>query len=127
MPALSKVSALRPDPGIVGVKSTEEPLTVSEPAFWASVGAATVAHGFDLYWTKIGPASFTVEVGSAKGEELLQMAGTLLPATPGDKEGARRAKARILAKARRHGLRYNWEETPRLLAKCWDSSRMSKQ
>ena len=98
-----------------------EPLTVSSTAFWASVGAATAAHGYDLYWTKIGPASFTVEVGSAKGEELLSLCGPLLPATAGDKEGARRAKARILFKARKNGLRYNWEETPRLLAKCWDS------
>ena len=42
-------------------------------AFWASVGAASVAHGYDLYWTKIGPAAFTVEVGSVRGEELLVM------------------------------------------------------
>jgi len=98
-----------------------EPLTVSSAAFWASVGAASVAHGYDLYWTKISPASFMVEVGSVRGEELLLMNGALLSSTAGDKEGARRAKARILAKARKNSLRYNWEETPRLLAKCWDS------
>lgn len=97
------------------------PQSVAETAFWASVGAEEVQHGYDLYWTKIGPASFLVEVGSPQGEALLHAVGAPTRATVGEKEAARRAKIKVTQFARRKALAYNWEETPRLLAKSWDS------
>ena len=98
-----------------------DPLTVSPTAFWSSIGGDHVNHGFDLYWTKIGPASFLVSVGSPRGEELLRAAGELLPATAADREAARRAKLRAHTLARSNSLKYNWEETPRVLGRSWDS------
>lgn len=98
-----------------------EPLRVAETAFWATVGADKADMGFDLYWTKIGPASFLVEVGTRRGEELLLAGGSVEQATPGEREAARRAKARILAKARRSGLKFDWKDIPRVLGKSWDS------
>ncbi|WP_027366706.1 4Fe-4S dicluster domain-containing protein [Desulfocurvibacter africanus] len=97
-----------------------EPLRVAEGSFWGSVGAERVDVGFDLYWTKLGPSSFLVEVGTQRGEELLLDGGDLAQATPGEREAARRAKGRILSKARK-GMAFDWREIPKLLGKAWDS------
>jgi len=97
-----------------------EPLRVARTAFWATVGVLRADMGYDLYWTKTGPASFLVEIGTRRGEELLLAGGTVERATPGEREAARREKARILAKARR-GVSFDWREIPKVLAKSWDS------
>jgi sulfhydrogenase subunit beta (sulfur reductase) len=100
---------------------TMEPLRVAETAFWASVGADRVDLGFDLYWTRISPSSFYVEVGSARGEELLTSLGAPPKATLAEREAARRERIRVRALANRQGLRYPWKETPRLLARNWNA------
>ncbi|XPV77381.1 MAG: 4Fe-4S dicluster domain-containing protein [Desulfovibrio sp.] len=98
-----------------------EPLRIAEEAFWGTVGSYRAEHGFDLYWTKISPSSFVVEVGSVLGEELLCLNGTPYTSTVAEKEAVRRSRLRVLREARKKGLKYNWEETPRVLAKSWDS------
>jgi sulfhydrogenase subunit beta (sulfur reductase) len=100
-----------------------EPQRIAPSAFWSSVGAGRVEHGFDLYWTRISPAAFMVEVGSPKGEELLSLQGRAKPqkATLAEREAARRERNRIRKQAGKHGLQYPWEATPKVLAKSWDS------
>ncbi len=98
-----------------------EPVTVAETSFWASMGADRVDLGFDLYWTRISPSSFYVEVGSQQGEEMLNCLGPLPKATLAEREGARRERNRVRAEANKHGLRFPWKETPRLLARNWNS------
>jgi sulfhydrogenase subunit beta (sulfur reductase) len=97
-----------------------EPQRIAPTAFWASMGAARVEHGFDLYWTRISSGAFLVEVGSTKGEELLGVAKPQR-ATIAEREAARREKNRILKLAGKRGLQYPWEDTPKILAKSWDS------
>ncbi|MBG0777556.1 MAG: 4Fe-4S dicluster domain-containing protein [Desulfovibrionaceae bacterium] len=98
-----------------------QPQRVAATAFWGSMGSGHVDIGFDLFWTKISPNAFYVEVGSPRGEELLLACGDLPEATLAEREAARRERTRILAEARGQGLKYPWEETPRLLARNWDS------
>jgi sulfhydrogenase subunit beta (sulfur reductase) len=100
-----------------------EPQRIAPTAFWSSMGAARVDHGFDLYWTRISPAAFTVAVGSPKGEELLSLRGKikLQRATLAEREAARRERNRVLRLAGKRGLNHPWEETPKVLAKSWDS------
>ncbi len=98
------------------------PLAVSDTAFWASVGADKVDQGFDLYWTKIGPGTFHVEIGSGRGEELLLAAGPLAPATAGSREAARKAQVRAKALGASRSLRFDWRETPHVMGRSWNSS-----
>jgi sulfhydrogenase subunit beta (sulfur reductase) len=100
-----------------------EPQRVAPTAFWGSVGAGRVDHGFDLYWTRISQAAFTVEVGSPKGEELLTLKGRVKPfrSTLAEREAARRERNRVRKLSSRRGLHYPWAETPKLLSKSWDS------
>jgi len=55
---------------IVGI----DPVRASEKAFWGSMRAATVEHGFDLLLTDLGD-EFAVAVGSERGGELLNRYG----------------------------------------------------
>ncbi|SDN59321.1 4Fe-4S dicluster domain-containing protein [Desulfonauticus submarinus] len=99
-----------------------DPLRVSDTAFWAFVDADQVDFGFDLYWTKIGPATFLVEVGSGLGEELLFVNGKVDKATAGEKETARRKHKEILYLAKKQNiLKYPWEEVPKVMEKSFDS------
>ncbi len=98
-----------------------EPLNIAPTSFWGSIGAAGVKHGFDLYWTAIGPASFYVEVGSARGEELLLINGQLPKATLVEREAAKRERKRVRTLAAGNGLRFHWEDTPKLLARNWNA------
>ncbi|NMC50366.1 MAG: hypothetical protein GYA47_13220 [Desulfovibrio sp.] len=98
------------------------PLAVADTAFWASVGADKVDRGYDLYWTKTGPGTFHVEVGSGKGEELLLAAGPLPSATAGSREAARKAQVRATKLGLSRKLLYDWHETPHVLERSWNSS-----
>ncbi|KUJ94952.1 MAG: Response regulator receiver protein [Desulfonauticus sp. 38_4375] len=98
------------------------PLRVCPEAFWGSVNAFNVDFGFDLFWTKIGPATFLVEVGSKKGEELLFVNGRVDKATSAEREVARRKKQEIVSLVQKQNrLKYSWEEVPRVLEKSFDS------
>lgn len=97
------------------------PQQVSDTAFWSSMGAADADIGFDMYLTQISPSTFYVEVLSPKGEELLLAGGALPRATISEREAAKREKAEIKAKADRRGLKFPWKQTPKLLARHWDS------
>ncbi len=98
-----------------------EPQTVATTAFWATIGAAQVDYGYDLYWTKISPAAFYVQVGSPLGEEMLNTNIQTQVATAAEREAARREQVRIRSVARKQGLKYPWEETPAVLKKSWNS------
>lgn len=100
---------------------TLEPCRIARSAFWGSVNAGRVEHGFDLHWTRISPAAFVVQVGSPLGEELLLAGGPLQQATAAEREAARRAHARIAAASQREGLKYPWQETSKILHRAWDS------
>jgi ferredoxin len=99
------------------------PQTIAPTSFWASMDAAGVDFGFDLYWTKISPAAFLVEVGSAQGEEMLTQGKKhhFQLSTPAEREAARREKNRIAALSARRGLNFPWQETPKVLSRSWDS------
>ena len=98
-----------------------DPLRIADTSFWASAGSGRVDHGFDLHWTKISPSAFYVEVGSAKGEQLILAAGALSRATISEREAARREQVKIKAKSELRGLRMPWKEVPKLLARNWKS------
>ncbi|MGE4297137.1 MAG: 4Fe-4S dicluster domain-containing protein [Desulfovibrionaceae bacterium] len=98
-----------------------EPQRIADTSFWGTMDAADVAHGYDLFWTRIGPASFVVEVGSPRGEELLLACGKLPKANLSEREAARREKLRMKTTAAQRGLKFPWQETPKIVAKSWDS------
>ncbi len=99
-----------------------EPLRIAETAFWGTMGTATADLGFDLYWTKIGPASFHVKVGSPRGEEMLLACGPVVKATLADREAARKVGEAVRKKAGENGLKFPWQEVPQVLAKSWNST-----
>jgi len=98
-----------------------DPLRVSETAFWSTMGAGECDLGFDLYWTKIGPAAFLVRVGSARGEELLMAAGKPVKASTSERDAACRAQEAVRRVADRRGLRFPWQEVPAVLDRSWNS------
>ncbi|MCK9240494.1 4Fe-4S dicluster domain-containing protein [Desulfocurvus sp.] len=98
-----------------------DPLRVAPDAFWSTLGAGRADIGFDLYWTKIGPAMFFVEVGTARGEELLLAAGEVERAGAAQHEAARRTREDTRRRADGHGLKFPWQELPRVMAKAWDA------
>ena len=98
-----------------------EPQRVADTAFWSTIGADVVSHGYDLHFTRISPANFLVEVGSVKGEELLLARGPLPAATAGDREAVRKAHQKVMDLARSNRLNFDWRHTPKLLEKGWNS------
>lgn len=92
-----------------------DPLQVADTAFWTTMGADRVDLGFDLYFTRIGPGSLLVEVGTPRGEELLLSAGPLTTATSAEREAARRARRSIRARVARKSLALPWRDVPKLL------------
>ncbi|NCC23628.1 MAG: Ni/Fe hydrogenase subunit beta [Deltaproteobacteria bacterium] len=98
-----------------------DPIRVAETAFWSTMGAGQADLGFDLYWTKIGPAAFLVVVGSAKGEELLKASGPIPQASVAERDAARRTAEAVRLVADRRGLRFPWQDIPALLEKSWNS------
>lgn len=98
-----------------------EPERIAENAFWASMGAGSVDHGFDLYWTKISPSAFFVETLSTRGEELLLLKGEPPTASLPEREAAKRERVRIRNAAEAHSLDFPWLETPKILARNWNS------
>lgn len=98
-----------------------EPMTVADTAFWSSMGMDRVDIGYDLYWTRISPSSFYVEVGSSLGEDLLTKNGKPVKATLSEREAAKRERVRVRAMADRQGLKFPWKQTPKILSRNWDS------
>lgn len=98
-----------------------EPAHVADTAFWAGVEADRVDHGYDLYWTRISPGAFFVQVGSARGEEMLKMDGPIEKASVAQKEAARRAHLKVLAKAQQNTLHFDWTRTPELVNKFFNN------
>jgi sulfhydrogenase subunit beta (sulfur reductase) len=98
-----------------------EPAQVADTAFWSSMGAAKVDLGYDLYWTRISPGAFFVQVGSARGEEMLKMDGPVEKSSVAQKEAARRAHLKILAEAEKQTLKFEWNKTPELVNKFFNN------
>jgi len=103
------------------------PMRVAETAFWSTMGAGEVDRGFDLFWTKTGPSTFLVEVGSMRGEKMLLAGGEITPASPGAREAARKAHLKIMDMARGNALNFDWKLIPRMLDKCWNSPLWQKK
>ncbi|WP_461210457.1 4Fe-4S dicluster domain-containing protein [Desulfocurvus sp. DL9XJH121] len=98
-----------------------EPMRVAKEAFWPSMGGGRADIGYDLFWTRIGPATFFAEVGTKKGEDLLMAAGELAAASAPQYDAARRVRERIRTSPGLGELAFPWQELPALLAKSWDS------
>lgn len=98
-----------------------EPMRIAATAFWGSMGTGVVDVGYDLYWTKIGPAAFFVEAGSTRGEEMLNACGPVEAASTVDREAARKIHENVQKQAGLNGLRFPWQEVPQVLAKSWSS------
>ncbi|MDQ7033198.1 MAG: 4Fe-4S dicluster domain-containing protein [Desulfonauticus sp.] len=99
-----------------------EPLRVAKTAFWSFMDAEKVDFGFDLFWTKIGPSAFVVEVGSVLGEELLFVNGKVDVATAAEKEVARRKHQEIVKKAKMQNvLKFPNTDIPKVMAKSFNS------
>ena len=99
-----------------------EPQRIAATAFWGSMGTGAMDGGFDLYWTKIGPASYYVKVGTPRGEEMLNACGPATKASLADRTAARKARETVRKKAGADGLKFPWQEVPGVLAKSWNSS-----
>ncbi len=104
-----------------------EPMRVAKDAFWSTMGAGRADIGYDLYWTKTGPATFFVEVGTPRGEELLLAGGEVARASAAQYEAARRAREAIRRRADKNGLHFPWQELPRILNKAWDDPLWREQ
>jgi len=98
-----------------------EPLQVAETAFWAGVNASEVDMGYDLFWTRISPGAFYVQVGSGHGEELLHANGKVVEASPAEKEAARRMHAQTLKAAASSSLSFSWKDIPKVMEAGYDS------
>ncbi len=98
-----------------------EPAHVADNAFWSGMNASRVDLGYDLFWTRISPGAFFVQVGSAKGEEMLKVDGPVEKSSVAQKEAARRAHLRVLAEADRKTLKFEWDKTPALVNKFFNN------
>ncbi|MFW5730567.1 MAG: 4Fe-4S dicluster domain-containing protein [Desulfonatronovibrionaceae bacterium] len=97
-----------------------DPVHVAETAFWSSMDASAVDIGYDLYWTRISPGAFFVQVGSARGEEMLKADGPVQKSSIAEKEAARRAHLKVLAQADKQALFFEWRKIPELAAKFYN-------
>ena len=97
-----------------------DPNRISPHSFWSAMGAASVNNGFDLMFTDIEDA-YTVEIGSAKGEELLSAYSKTRPAT--EKEESRRITHRktIHNMSLVKGLDFPSYEIPKILEHAKES------
>jgi formate hydrogenlyase subunit 6/NADH:ubiquinone oxidoreductase subunit I len=91
-----------------------DPARVAPRAFWASMEAASVDSGFDLMLTDIG-AHYVVEVGSAKGEDLLIRHAKLRPAGAEELSQRKRVRAGAADRCRQRGAAFTKDEIPLLL------------
>jgi formate hydrogenlyase subunit 6/NADH:ubiquinone oxidoreductase subunit I len=91
-----------------------DPARVAPRAFWASMEAASVDSGFDLMLTDIG-AHYVVEVGSAKGEDLLTRHAKLRPASAEEVSRRKRIRADAADRCRQRGAAFTKDEIPLLL------------
>lgn len=98
-----------------------EPGQIADTAFWTSIGPDRVDLGFDLYWTRIAPSTFYVEVGTVKGEELLNILGPMPKAGVAEKEAARRERAEVRRRAAKQGLKFPWKNLPQLMNRSWNA------
>jgi len=91
-----------------------DPARVAPRAFWASMEAASVDSGFDLMLTDID-AHYVVEVGSAKGEDLLTRHAKLRPASVEEVSLRKRVRADAADRCRQRGAAFTKDEIPLLL------------
>ncbi len=94
-----------------------EPAQVADTSFWAGVDASRVDLGYDLFWTRISPEAFLVQVGSAQGEKMIQMNQGVDKASAAEKEAARRVHLKMVAKADKLSLGFSWRQVPGTMAK----------
>jgi len=93
-------------------------VTASKNVFAASMGTATVKTGFDILLTDIGDA-LIMEVGSAKGEELIAKADGLVEATAEDLEKRQKIQADNEKRLNKHKLNCHFSYLPKLLEKAY--------
>jgi ferredoxin len=91
-----------------------DPTRVAPRAFWASMDAATVDSGFDLMLTDIGDR-YAVEVGSAKGRDLLTRHAKWRPAGVDEVSQRERVRTDTDDCCRQRGAAFQKEEIPLLL------------
>jgi len=83
------------------------------------MGTATVKTGFDILLTDIGDA-FAMEVGSAKGEELIAKADGIIDATAEDIVKKKEIQADNEKRLNKHKLNCHFSYLPKLLEKAYN-------
>jgi sulfhydrogenase subunit beta (sulfur reductase) len=91
-----------------------DPTRVAPRAFWADMEADSVSEGFDLMFTDIGE-SFIVEIGTAKGKDLLTRYSKTRPATKEETKQRVNIRSQVANICRKRGLRFQKREIPQLL------------
>lgn len=112
--------AKREDCVLIGMNIRE----VSDWSFAGSMGTATTDSGYDLMLTDLGD-EYAVEVGSPKGNELLEDTKTR-DASSEDVEKVEKAKEDLLDKFEKK-LNFPPEELPRILEKNYDNMEFWKK
>ncbi len=100
---------------IIGVNMVK----VSPYAFASSMGTATVESGYDIMITDIGD-QYYLEIGTSKGQELIDKYGKTTDASTDESARAEKAKENVLLRFERR-LNFPVEELPKLLRKTQNS------
>ena len=95
---------------IIGI----DPVKAAPRAFWSSMGADTVAGGFDLMLTDIGQC-YVAEVGSKKGASLLKTAPRTREAAPAEVKERDKVRAEARKRCDANRLKFSYLELPSLL------------
>jgi ferredoxin len=98
---------------------------VSPHAFAGSMGTATTDHGFDLMLTDLGDR-YAIEVGSEKGQKLLENYANATSASPETIAKVRSAETEILSKFERR-INFSPKELPELLEKNYNNELWSEK
>ena len=91
-----------------------DPTRVAPRAFWADMEADSVSKGFDLMFTDMGE-DFIVEIGTEKGEELLNRHAKVRPATRDEAQKRVTIRSQISNICKKRGLTFPKREIPQLL------------
>ncbi len=95
---------------IIGV----DPTRVAPRSFWADMEAATTSNGFDLMFSDMGK-KFLVEIGSKKGEDILDRYGKVRPATADEIRQRVILRSDITHLSKEQGLSFPYREIPKIL------------
>ena len=97
---------------------------ISPNSFASSMGTATTSHGFDLMLTDLGDR-YLVEIGSEKGEDLLEKCSKVAEADEEALTEAKNVKEKVLSKFTSH-LTFSYKELADILEENYDNEIWNK-